>query len=402
MVSLAGLSLVILGIISGATMGIGLVIIMLLSYQAIRIIKRTISSLSMVAQSLEEAMNNTSRLTFSLILYSQLKYNTGLIYYLIFSNNVLDYTTPASLEITLKLQAINNYMQQKLIASIFSVQMKMLPCSVSPIFYGHVSNKNKFAIFNSTVLFTNEFALKNKQIRTMMKAIMLSNMELKSESKQTIINNYFGSISQQLYKFLENLITFKNSLLDYLQDKTNIPEINNIYNEFFKWQPNFDSITNTNVNLDNISDGINLIQSAYTVLDNYSKTKENDYDDKLVDVFKKYYSVVADIEAIETIMADASDEKLSNYDNSDNYIAVNKFIDSNIVQIKDSMYSNSGIYGTSSYAKMAGFMDDFSFDKVDYMGFNPAVDSVYYKIYLIKETKNEYLLYDGIDRKSVV
>jgi len=396
MVSLAGLSLVILGIISGATMGIGLVIIMLLSYQAIRIIKRTISSLSMVAQSLEEAMNNTSRLTFSLILYSQLKYNTGLIYYLIFSNNVLDYTTPASLEITLKLQAINNYMQQKLIASIFSVQMKMLPCSVSPIFYGHVSNKNKFAIFNSTVLFTNEFALKNKQIRTMMKAIMLSNMELKSESKQTIINNYFGSISQQLYKFLENLITFKNSLLDYLQDKTNIPEINNIYNEFFKWQPNFDSITNTNVNLDNISDGINLIQSAYTVLDNYSKTKENDYDDKLVDVFKKYYSVVADIEAIETIMADASDEKLSNYDNSDNYIAVNKFIDSNIVQIKDSMYSNSGIYGTSSYAKMAGFMDDFSFDKVDYMGFNPAVDSVYYKIYLIKETKNEYLLYDGI------
>lgn len=401
-VGFAGLILFAAGIFLGSGISLPVIIGMMLTYQLIRVAKQVLSSLHATEQALEDAMNSTSRMTFSLILYAQLKYNTGLIYYNIFSKNVIS----LDVELTFKLQILINQMLQYLIKSIFSAQMQSLPCSVAPILYGFVLNNGKFAIFNPTVLFTNEFASSNKQIRNMMSAIMLSNIELKSESKKTMLGNYNNAITTQIYNFVEELSIFKDKLTSFLNSSfgdTYNTEINDFIDS---WKPiTFDNINNHVLELDTISGNINKLNDLYAktitkILNEYDESYQtSNPDEKLqsaefTDIVNKYNQLMAESNTIQDISSDVSDTSMTA--NSDNYIAANKAIDDSITRIKDSMYTNAGVYGTESYLKIAKFMDDFSFDKLDYMGFSPVVDNVYYKIFLIKENESEFLLYDGL------
>ena len=152
--------------------------------------------------------------------------------------------------------------------------------------------------------------------------------------------------------------------------------------------------TEFNKNDSNIVIGkYNTLSAVYNDIINFCnpKTITDDYNisNLINDITNAYNNLLPIIEGYEQLAGVVKNE------NSENNI-IPMTVEQSIASIRDSLFSNAGVFGNSTYANMLQLNSQVVFANLDIFGYNPFNDNVYYKIYLVKESDIEYLLYDSL------
>jgi len=391
--------------ISGASIGIGFIGVLLIVFCISELIAFTNIVLTKLIEAQEvfkTMMAETSQFTFCLAMYNQLKTNIGILYFnLIYKNisqNLGSDTTDQKLY-----EYKNNTLLvflMEIVNNIMKLHVASLPSSSSVIFIGDFKSTNLFSIFTSNAFVISQFVLNSKQLRKMIDAVILNNLQFKATSQESILKNIetnvigmYTDLESSMNKLYYQLSETINALIHvYDNDENGVPdvqtltEIANALEEYTKTE--FDK-KDSNI----VIGKYNTLSAVYNDIINFcnAKTITDDYNisNLINDITNAYNNLLPIIEGYEQLAGVVKNE------NSENNI-IPMTVEQSIASIRDSLFSNAGVFGNSTYANMLQLNSQAVFANLDIFGYNPFNDNVYYKIYLVKESDIEYLLYDSL------
>lgn len=394
----------ILGItgVGAVFLGVGLFIVSILLNKLMIATQMAILKLHKITAALESSMAESSKLTFSLVMYNQLKYNIGLLYFNIFYRTVKFYSYKNRYIIDI----INNILLD-MTKSILKLNIDAIPTSAIPIFY---STKliDTFVVFNSSSILISDITKYSKEMKELSKVLMLSNMNFKADTQDEILKTFRANVNDFIINAINNSTSLYQSMASYcntfnIDPKTDTSgykdiDINTIYSSttyITQMSVNYDIISKYLMDIISIKNKTSKINGSLDDVDEYINNindSEIDDDDKaaLIDIINKFITFESQMATVQSYMGEDRSTNISNLE-LQNKIS----LENAIISIRDSLFSNAGVYGTSSYIKMANISSKLDYSKMDYFGYNPFCDVVYYKIYLIKESESDFLLYDS-------